>query len=111
MKQIVEYLLSKDGRRKADGSIAEESLYKEVQGDTNNEAGYHTLDVTDGMKKYKRGFVTWNDDTNSVCLLAFNKSEDFANLLGMENDWEDLEALYKGECYKRYHNETVIRIW
>ena len=55
---IKEYLSTKIKNKAILNEIkTDEALYVEVQNDYNDNAAYNTLDITNGMKKYKYGFV------------------------------------------------------
>lgn len=87
-------------------------LFTEVQADYDNNAEYHTLDVTKGMDTYKKGFINFNKEINSIALIGCNNAEDFAELLGDDiENWKFLNTISKGAT--RYHNddEIYVRLW
>ena len=86
-------------------------LFSEVQTDTTKNREYHTYDYTDGMKKYKRGFIYFNEDQSFFGIEAFNSAEEFADMLGVEvNDYKQLNTIKIGETIE-IEKSTILRIW
>ena len=86
-------------------------FFTEVQNEITNEAGYRTLSFEKTNKKYKMGFVSFNENDEFVAVCACNTGEDFANLLGMDEDaYDELGKIEVGET-KELKGETYLRIW
>lgn len=86
-------------------------LFSEVQNDTTKNGEYHTYDYTDGIKKYQRGFIYFNEDQSFFGIEAFNSAEEFADMLGVEvNDYKQLNTIKIGETIE-IEKSKVLRIW
>ena len=87
------------------------SLFSEVQNDTTKNGEYHTYDYTDCIKKYKKGFIYFNEDQSFFGIEAFNSAEEFADMLGVEvNDYKQLNTIKIGETVE-IEKSKVLRIW
>ena len=83
------------------------SFYAEVQNEIDANAGYHTLDISDGKNKYKMGFISMFEDEDCISIQGCNSGKDFAELLGTEEDAYDfLDKMKIGETRK-----NITRIW
>lgn len=82
-------------------------FFTEVQNEITNEAGYRTLSFEKTKKKYKMGFVSFDENDEFVAVCACNTGEDFANLLGVDED--EYDFLYKMKIGETRKN--IIRIW
>lgn len=93
-----------------------ESLLSEVQNESDKNAEYHTFDFTNGQKKFKKGFLTFNEDGEFITLTCFNTSKDFEELIGTEEGlYKEYDEIKVGECSTLNSNDgskdQVLRIW
>ena len=91
-------------------------LFSEVQTETNKNAEYHTFNISDGQKKFKKGFLTFVGTENFFTITAFNNSKDFAELVGSDEDaYDEYDSIKIGEFKtidKGHPEETnILRIW
>ena len=66
----------------------------EIQNEIGYGAEYHTYCTTDS---YLYSFVCMLADGESVCHVSFNNSADYAEMLGCDNVFDELESLSVGE--------------
>jgi hypothetical protein len=86
-------------------------LFSEVQNDITKMGEYHTYDYTDGEKKYKRGFLYFNDDQGFFGIEAFNSADEFADMLGVEvKEYKQLDSIEIGETVE-IEKSKIMRIW
>ena len=91
-------------------------LFSEVQNESDTNAEYHTFNISDGQKKFKKGFLTFNEDGNFFTITAFNNSKDLAKMIGADEDtyksYDDFKVGVSGSVEENDGSETqVIRIW
>jgi len=91
-------------------------LFSEVQNDVTKMGEYHTFDISDGQKKFKKGFLTFNEDGNFFTITAFNNSKDFAKMIGADEDtYKQYDNIKIGGCGPVGDNDgtetQVLRIW
>ena len=63
------------------------------------------------MDTYKRGFINFNKEINSIVLIGCNKAEDFSELLGDDiGNWKFLDTMSKGST--SYRDDGIyVRLW
>lgn len=93
-----------------------EDLLSEVQNETGDKAEYHTFDFKNGKKKFKKGFLTFNEDGEFITLTCFNTSKDLADLIGADEDiYKAYDDVNIGECDNIKDNDgtetQIMRIW
>ena len=91
-------------------------LFSEVQNESNTNAEYHTFNISDGQKKFKKGFLTFNEDGDFFTITAFNNSKDLADLIGADEDTYKVYDDFKvGGCGPAPDNDgteiRIMRIW
>lgn len=91
-------------------------LLVEIQNEVDKDGEYHTYSFEDGKKKFKKGFLTFNEDGEFVSITAFNTAEDFANMLGADKDaYKQYENVKIGGCIDWGENDgstsQILRIW
>ena len=93
-----------------------ESLLSEVQTETDKNAEYHTYNFENAKKKFKKGFLTFNEDGEFITLTCFNTSKDLANLIGADEDTYKIYDDFKvGGCGPAPDSDgteiQIMRIW
>ena len=66
----------------------------------------------DEDKKKKYGFLSYNEDTDTIYLMSFDNIEDLHKAYGVDYGWEELENVHEGEYY--YDNSDgshYFRVW
>ena len=91
-------------------------LLVEIQNEIDKDGEYHTYEIEDGKKKFKKGFITFNQDQEYVTITAFNSAEDFAKMLGADEDfYEHYEDIKVGGCIEWGEKDgtttNIMRIW
>ena len=91
-------------------------LLVEIQNEVDKDGEYHTYSFKDGKKKFKKGFLTFNEDGEFVSIIAFNTAEDFADMLGADEDaYKQYENVKVGGCIDWGENDgstsQILRIW
>ena len=91
-------------------------LFSEVQNESSTNAEYHTFNISDGQKKFKKGFLTFNEDGDFFTITAFNNSKDLADLIGADEDTYKVYDDFKvGGCGPAPDNDgteiQIMRIW
>jgi len=91
-------------------------LWSETQNEIEPDAAYRTYNYSDGLKKYKKGFITFNQDNEFATITAFNDVKDLIDLLGAnKEDYEEYNEIEIGEVGEIYDNRSnaikIIRIW
>lgn len=92
------------------------NLLVEIQNEIDKDGEYHTYSFEDGKKKFKKGFLTFNEDGEFVSIIAFNTAEDFANMIGDDEDkYKQYENINVGSCIDWGENDgstsQILRIW
>ena len=86
-------------------------LLAEVQNDVNKGGEYHTYSYEEGTKKFKKGFIYFNKFDQFIGVQAFNKSTEFADMLGADSDYyKELDKINIGEDTE-IDDCKIIRIW
>ena len=86
-------------------------LLAEVQNDVNKGGEYHTYSYEEGIKKFKKGFIYYNKFDQFIGVQAFNKSTEFADMLGADSDYyKELDKINIGEDTE-IDDCKIIRIW
>lgn len=91
-------------------------LFSEIQTETGKNGEYHTFNIKDGQKKFKKGFLTFNEDGEFFTITAFNNAKDFAEMLGSDEDaYNEYENIKVGGCIEWGENDgttsQILRIW
>ena len=91
-------------------------LFSEVQNEVGKNAEYHTFNIIDGQKKFKKGFLTFNEDGDFFTITAFNNPKDLAELIGADEDtYKQYDNIKIGGCGPVGDNDgtetQVLRIW
>ena len=91
------------------------SLFSEVQNEVGKGGEYHTYEISNGKKKFKKGFLAFNKDNDFFTVTAFNTAKEFSDALGFENTYDEYENINIGDCIKCKDNDgtisNVLRIW
>lgn len=92
------------------------NLYVEIQNEIDKNGEYHTYSFKDGQKKFKKGFLTFNEDNEFFTITTFNNAKDFAEMLdAYEDEYDSYENINVGECidYEEHDGSTsqILRIW
>ena len=86
-------------------------LFSEVQNDQTKVGEYHTFDISDGQKKFKKGFLYFNQDQEFFGIEAFNSADEFADMLGVEvKEYKQLDSIKIGETVE-IEKSKIMRIW
>ena len=86
-------------------------LWTEVQNEVTKTGEYHTYDYSEGKKKFKKGFIIFNEDQQFVSINGYNKFEEFADLLGVEaEEYKQNDSINIGECIN-IEQAQILRIW
>lgn len=91
-------------------------LFSEVQNEIEKNGEYHTFDISDGQKKFKKGFLTFNKDGNFFTITAFNNVKEFAEMLGADEDvYHKYDNVKVGGCIEWGDTDgtttQILRIW
>ena len=91
-------------------------LLSEIQNEEGDKAEYHTFSFKNAQKKFKKGFLTFNEDGEFITLTCFNTSKDFADLIGSDEDtYKEYDNIEIGEYKTVDDNDStktqVLRIW
>lgn len=94
----------------------QDALFSEVQNEIEEKAAYRTLNFSNGQKKYKNGFISFNQDGEFVAFVGFNTIEDYTELLGCEEGlFDDLEGAKIGEAIEIKDTDSsksiYMKIW
>lgn len=89
-------------------------LFDEVQNEESEEGEYHTFNIK-GNKKYKKGFICFNESGEFFSITCYNEPMDFADSLGWDGDFfEKYDNLEVGDTIQTSTSdglEQVMRIW
>lgn len=93
-----------------------DDLLSEVQNEEGDKAEYHTFSFDKGKKKFKKGFLSFNEADEIVVLNCFNSAKDLAELIGTDEDaYDEYDNIKVGECKiideGHPEKEHVLRIW
>ena len=91
-------------------------LYSETQNEVDKNGEYHTYTITDGKKKFKKGFLTFNDEGEFFTITAFNTAKEFAEMLGADEDtYNQYNNIKVGGCIEWGDTDgtttQILRIW
>lgn len=124
MKNLNDFISEKLHIRNFKKSNKDEEFYEktstdllvEIQNDVDKDGEYHTYSFDDGKKKFKKGFLTFNEDLGFLTITAFNTAEDFANIVGAYKDaYKQYENIKVGGCIDWGENDgsttQILRIW
>lgn len=97
---------------------ASQRLVSEVQNEYGKDYAYQTFNYKDGQKKYKFGFLVFNNESEFYAITAFNEdSEDAESFVEQYNiDLEELLELKVGETigdtsHGSNYVFAITRIW
>ena len=86
-------------------------LFSEVQNEVGKGGEYHTFDIQDGQKKFKKGFIYVNSSDDFFGIQALNTAKEYEEFVGVEEGlYSELDNLKIGETTE-IDNSTIIRIW
>ena len=86
-------------------------LFSEVQTETGKGGEYHTFNIQDGQKKFKKGFIYINSDDDFFGIQGLNTSKEYEEFIGVEEgSYSELEDLKIGDMTE-IDNSKIIRIW
>ena len=106
--------LNKDIKVSKDEEFYEKTntdLLSEVQNTIDKKGEYHTYDYSSGQKKFKMGFIYYNKYDEFLGIQAFDKAEDFEDLLCVDKGkYEELGHMRIGEDTD-IDDSKIIRIW
>jgi hypothetical protein len=91
-------------------------LFSEIQNEVDKRGEYHTFTITDGQKKFKKGFLTFNENSEFFTVTAFNSAKEFAEMLGADEDaYKQYDNVKVGSCIKWGDPDgsisKILRIW
>ena len=91
-------------------------LFSEVQNEIDKKGEYHTYSIEDGKKKFKKGFLTFNEDGEFFTVTAFNSVKEFAEMLGTDEDvYHKYDNVKVGGCIEWGDTDgtttQILRIW
>ena len=91
-------------------------LFSEVQNEEEKNAEYHTFNISKGKKKFKKGFLTFNEENEFFTITAFNDLDDLVDMLGgNKEDYEEYDEIEIGEAGESNDNDNtisqILRIW
>ena len=92
-------------------------LFSEVQNEIDNKKGeYHSYDFSDGQKKYKKGFLTFNEHDEFFGIVAFNSAKEFAEMMNADEDaYKQYDNIKVGGCIdwgeQNGTTSQILRIW
>lgn len=90
---------------------SKDRVFREVQSDVSKGACYSSIDTVEGSRKYKYGFLTFNQYQEFVGLVAFNKVEDLQDLLDTDDDEFSSLLGMKPQEYKVVDNVLYVKLW
>ena len=116
MKNLTEALkINSKSKVNKDEEFYEKSseIWNEVQNEIEANAAYRTYDFSDGMKKYKKGFIYFAGDGEFISIEAFNNTDDLDDLFNVEPGYyKDMDDLEIGEYSdKDPDGGKILRIW
>jgi hypothetical protein len=86
-------------------------LFSEVQNEVGKGGEYHTFDIQDGQKKFKKGFIYVNSSDDFFGIQALNSAKEYEEFVGVEEgSYSELDNLKIGETTE-IDNSKIIRIW
>lgn len=91
-------------------------LFSEIQNEVNKNGEYHTYSIEDGKKKFKKGFLTFNEDGDFFTVTAFNSAKEFAEMLNADEDvYDKYDNVDVGDCIEWSDTDgtttKILRIW
>ena len=92
------------------------SLFSEVQNEIDKNGEYHTYNIKDGQKKFKKGFLSFIKNGEFFTITAFNSAKEFAEMLGADKDaYNQYDNVKVGGCMDWGENDgstsQILRIW
>lgn len=103
-------------KEKINESVSNEFV-SQVQNEIGKEGGYQTFNISNGKKKYKKGFICFNEDNEFVSFMAYNSIEEYREFMNLneEDFFKDIDKLKVHESFNHNHSEsgpeTYLRIW
>lgn len=97
-------------------SSSHNNLYSEVQNEIDKNGEYHTYSIENGQKKFKRGFLTFNEDGDFFTVTAFNSAKEFAEMMNVDEDaYKQYDNVKVGGCIDWGEQDgsttQILRIW
>jgi len=87
-------------------------IVSEVQNEYSDNAAYQSFGISKDAQKYKFGFLTYDQDSDSLSVTVFNSSKDLVDLLGTnDGTYDELEKLKVGESATLDNLGLTARIW
>ena len=91
-------------------------LFSEIQNEVDKKGEYHSYDFSDGQKKYKKGFLTFNEQDEFFGIVAFNNAKEFAEMMGADEDaYKQYDNVKVGGCMdwgeQNGTTSQILRIW
>jgi len=92
------------------------NLLSEIQNESSANAEYHTYNFENAKKKFKKGFLTFNESGEFITLTCYNTYKDLAELIGADEDtYKQYDNIKIGGCGPVGDNDgtetQVLRIW
>ena len=86
-------------------------LFSEVQNEVGKGGEYHTFNIQDGQKKFKKGFIYINSDDGFFGIQGLNTVKEYEDFVGVEEgSYSELDDLKIGDMTE-IDNSKIIRIW
>ena len=91
-------------------------LFSETQNEVDKNGEYHTYTITDGKKKFKKGFLTFNNEGEFFTITAFNSAKEFAEMMNADEDaYKQYDNVKVGGCIDWGEQDgttsQILRIW
>lgn len=90
---------------------ASHTILYQVQADYSEGAAYSTFDIHDAKKRYKHGFLSYNQYQECVSTVAFNTIEDLQDLLDTDDDEYSNLLNMKPQDHKVVNGELFVKLW
>ena len=91
-------------------------LFSEVQHEIDTKGEYHSYDFSEGQKKYKKGFLKFNEHDEFFAIIAFNSYKEFAEMMNTDEDaYKQYDNVKIGGCMDWGEQDgttsQILRIW
>jgi len=92
------------------------NLFTEVQNEVDKNGEYHSFAYSDGQKKFKKGFLTFNENDGFFGIVAFNSVKEFAEMMNANEDaYKQYDNIKVGGCIdwgeQNGTTSQILRIW
>jgi len=92
------------------------NLWNECQNEVTHAGEYHTYEYSEGQKKFRMGFIIFNQQAEFVSVIGFDDSVEFADMMGSPEDtYEALDDMEIGDSIVLDDTDgtvgKIIRIW